>query len=89
MSNASVTTNQPLNRLAVALATIAIAQIIIMQAAGAHGPIWITQGIVAAVTATVAWRAGAATPNNTPARIAFAVGTILFLAFIGFAIAHA
>ena len=81
--------NEKLTKLAVALATAALVQVVAMEAAGVHGPIWITQGALAAATIGVAWRAGGTTPRTPLAFGAFIVGTILFLAFIGFTITEA
>jgi hypothetical protein len=80
--------NATLTRVAVALATLAVIQIIAMQLADVHGPIWITQGVLAAATAGVAWRAGGTTPRNPVAFGAFIVGAVLLVAFAGFAIAN-
>ncbi|MDQ3996102.1 MAG: hypothetical protein M3303_03690 [Gemmatimonadota bacterium] len=78
-----------LTKIAVALAAAAVVQLVVMEAAGVHGPIWITQGVLAAATAAVAWRAGGTTPRNAWALGAFIVGTVLFVAFVGFTIAEA
>ncbi len=81
--------NESLTKVAVALAVAAVVQAVVMEAAGVHGPIWITQGALAAAAAGVAWRAGGTTPRNALAFAAFIVGTVLFVAFLGFAIAEA
>lgn len=59
------------------------------RAAGAHGPIWITQGVLAAAAVGAAWRAGGTTPRNPPAFGALILGAVLFVAFVGFTIAEA
>lgn len=81
--------NGSLTKVAVALAAAAVVQMVVMEAAGVHGPIWITQGVLAAATAVVAWRAGGTTPRNPLAFGALIVGTVLFAAFVGFTIAEA
>jgi hypothetical protein len=81
--------NATLTRIAVALAALAVIQIVAMQLAGVHGPIWITQGVLAAVTTGVAWKAGGTTPRNSPAFSALVIGVVLLIAFAGFAIANA
>jgi hypothetical protein len=86
----AATTGDPtLTRAAVALAIAAIVQVIVMQAADAHGPVWTTQGALAAVTAVVAWRAGGSTPRNLAAFGALVVGAILVATCVAFGIANA
>ena len=78
-----------LTKVAVALAAAAVVQMVAMEAAGVHGPIWITQGVLAAATVGVSWRAGGTTPQNVLAFCAFIVGAVLFIAFVGFTITEA
>ncbi len=80
---------QTLTKVAVALAAAALIQMVVMEAAGVHGPIWITQGVLAAATVGAAWRAGGTTPRNPLAFGALIVGASLLVAFIGFTIAEA
>jgi len=81
--------SEPLTKIAVALAAVAVIQMVAMEAAGVHGPIWITQGVLAAATVATAWRAGGTTPRNPLALGALIVGAVLFMAFVGFTIAEA
>ena len=83
------TGSDPLTKVAVALAVAAVVQIVVMEAAGVHGPIWITQGVLAAATVGAAWRAGGTTLRNPLAFGALIVGAVLFVAFVGFTIAEA
>ena len=73
----------------VALAAVAVVQLVVMEAAGVHGPIWITQGVLAAAATVAAWRAGGTTPRNAMPFGAFIVGTVLLVTFVGFTIAEA
>ena len=79
----------PLTKLAVVLAAAALIQMVVMEAAGVHGPIWITQGVLAAATVVAAWRAGGTTPQNRLAFGALIVGAVLLVAFVGMTIAEA
>ena len=81
--------SESLTKVAVALAAAAVIQMVAMEAAGVHGPIWITQGVLAAATVGAAWRAGGTTPRNPLAFGALIVGAVLFVAFVGFTIAEA
>ena len=81
--------SEPLTKVAVALAVAAVVQMVVMEAAGVHGPIWITQGVLAAATVGAAWRAGGTTPRNPLAFGALIVGAVLFVAFVGFTITEA
>lgn len=78
-----------LTKVAVVLAAVALIQLVVMEAAGVHGPIWITQGVLAAATVAAAWRAGGATLRNPLAFGALILGAVLFVAFAGFTIAEA
>ncbi len=81
--------NESLTKLAVVLAAAALVQMVVMEAAGVHGPIWITQGVLAAATVGAAWRAGGTTPRNRLALAALIVGAVLLVAFVGMTIAEA
>lgn len=81
--------SESLTKVAVALAAATVIQMVAMEAAGVHGPIWITQGVLAAATVGTAWRAGGTTPRNPLAFGALIVGAVLFMAFVGFTIAEA
>ena len=81
--------NESLTKIAVALAAATVIQLVGMEAAGVHGPIWITQGALAAATTGTAWRAGGTTPRNPLAFGALIVGTLLLVTFIGFTITEA
>ena len=76
-------------KVAVVLAAVALLQMVVMEAAGVHGPIWITQGVLAAATVGAAWRAGGTTPRNPLAFGALIVGAVLLVAFVGMAIVEA
>lgn len=80
---------ESLTKVAVALAAVAVIQMVVMEAAGVHGPIWITQGVLAAATVAAAWRAGGTTHRNPMAFGALIVGAALLVAFVGFTIAEA
>ena len=80
---------ESLTKLAVVLAAAALIQIVVMEAAGVHGPIWITQGVLAAATVGAAWRAGGTTHQNRLAFGALIVGAVLLVAFVGMTIAEA
>ena len=73
--------------MAVVLAAAALIQMVVMEAAGVHGPIWITQGVLAAATVVAAWRAGGT--RNHLAFGALIVGAVLLVAFVGMTIAEA
>lgn len=79
----------PQTNLAVGLAAAAVLAMVVLSAAGADGPIWIVQGVLAASAAVVAWRAGGTSPANRLAFAAFVVGAVLLALFIGFLIAEA
>jgi hypothetical protein len=81
--------NESLTKIAVALSAATVIQLVAMEAAGVHGPIWTTQGALAAATVGVAWRAGGTTPRNPLAFAALILGTILSVTFLGFTIAEA
>ena len=78
-----------LTKVAVLLAAATLIQLVVMEAAGVHGPIWITQGVLAAATVAAAWRAGGTTRRNPLAFGALIFGAVLFVAFMGFTIAEA
>lgn len=80
---------ESLTKLAVVLAAAALLQVVVMEAAGVHGPIWITQGVLAAATVGVAWRAGGTPQRNRLAFGALIVGAVLLVAFVGMTIAEA
>lgn len=80
---------ESLTKVAVALAAVAVVQLVVMEAAGVHGPIWITQGVLAAATVAAAWRAGGTTPRNPLAFAALILGGALFVVFVAFTIAAA
>lgn len=80
---------ESLTQVAVVLAAAALIQMVVMEAAGVHGPIWITQGLLAAATVGVAWRAGGTTRRNRLAFGALIIGAVLLVAFVGFTIAEA
>jgi hypothetical protein len=85
---ADAASSESLTYVAVALAAVAVIQMVAMESAGVHGPIWITQGVLAAATVAAAWRAGGTTPRNPLAFGALIVGAVLFVAFVGFTIAE-
>ena len=70
--------------LAVALAAATVLAMVVLGAADADGPIWLIQGVLAAVTVVVALRAGGRSPANARAFGALLVGGILLLIFLGF-----
>ncbi len=76
-------------KVAVVLAAATLIQMVVMEAAGVHGPIWISQGVLAAATVAAAWRAGGTTRRNPLAFGALILGAVLFVAFVGFTIAEA
>jgi xanthine/uracil permease len=80
---------EPLTKMAVVLAAATLIQLVVMEAAGVHGPIWITQGVLAAATVAAAWRAGGTTLRNPLAFGALILGAVLFVAFVGFTIVEA
>ena len=86
---ADAASSRSLTNVAVALAAVAVIQMVAMEAAGVHGPIWITQGVLAAATVAAAWRAGGTTLRNPLAFAALIVGAVLLVAFVGFTIAEA
>jgi hypothetical protein len=81
--------NESMTRTAVILAGLTVLAMIVLNVAGADGPIWIVQGVLALATMVAAFRAGGTSPRNMPAFIAFLVGTVFLLAFLGFLIAEA
>jgi hypothetical protein len=94
MADATRTTDSPAadrsrTNLAVALAGATVLAVVILNIAGADGPIWIIQGVLAAATAVAAWRAGGTSTRNPLAMGALVVGVVLLLLFLGFLIAEA
>jgi 4-hydroxybenzoate polyprenyltransferase len=81
--------DRSLTKLAAGLAAAALPTMVILNVAGADGPIWILQGVFALGAAIVGWRAGGTSPRNPLAFAAFVVGTVLFLLFLGFLISEA
>ena len=81
--------DESMTKVAVVLAAGALLTAIVLNILEADGPIWIIQGVLGLAAAVTAWRAGGTSPANRPAFIAFIVGTLLFLAFMGFLIAEA
>lgn len=88
-ARSAVASTERLTKVAVVLAATALIQMVVMEAAGVHGPIWITQGVLAAATVGAAWRAGGKTHRNRLAFGALIVGAVLFVAFVGITIAEA
>ena len=80
--------NESMAKTAAMFAAAAVVTMIVLNIAGADGPIWILQGVFALAAAVMGFRAGGTSPKNTLAFAAFVVGTILFLAFAGFLISE-
>ena len=75
--------------LALGLAAATVLVMVILSIAGADGAVWILQGALAAATVVVAVQAGGRSTSNPRAFGALVVGGVLFLVFLGFAIAEA
>ena len=88
MSSAGASTPaESLTRTAVVLAGVTVLVWVVLAALDHDGAGWLLQPVLGLATVVTAWRAGGNSPQNTPAFVAFIVGVLAILVFLGFVIA--
>ncbi len=76
-----------LTRMALMLAAAAVLVMVVLAAIDHDGALWFVQPVLGAAAALTAWRAGGTSPRNMPAFVAFIIGVLAILVFLGFIIA--
>jgi hypothetical protein len=87
--DAAPTGSETLTRTALLLAGAAVLVMVVLAAMDHDGAGWLLQPVLGLAAAVTAWRAGGTSPRNRLAFVAFVVGVVMVLLFLGFLISEA
>lgn len=82
----AVTREDSLTRTAVLLAAATVLAWVVLAALDHDGAGWLIQPVLGLAAAVTAWRAGGTSPKNMRAFVAFIIGVLAVLVFLGFII---
>ena len=86
-STGAATPDESLTRTAVMLAAATVLVWVVLAALDHDGAGWLLQPVLGLAAAVTAWRAGGTSPQNKRAFVAFIIGVLAILVFLGFVLA--